>query len=211
MKVFNKVLLIIVALVLLLIAGYFIYNHFMMRNVKTPAYTVLKKSGPFEVRQYKPMLVAYVDVKGEAKKAINQGFRQLADYIFGNNIAMTAPVMQQGSGAKIQMTAPVMQKALGEDQWAVIFVMPTKYTLKDIPKPKNVSIKLSELPARQYAAIRFSGRWSHQRMQKYAKKLSEFINKNQLNAVGEPIYAFYNPPWTLPFMRRNEVLYMLKS
>ena len=185
-----------------------------MAKIETPPYQVIQSSEKIEVREYGPMIVAEVEVAGERSKAINAGFRILADYIFGNNapgqsIAMTAPVIQQ-KGAKIAMTAPVSQTQSG-DLWKVRFTMPSSYTLETLPKPNNPAIKIISIPGHRTVAIRFSGFWTDRNLRKNLEKLDAFIQDRGLNTMGDPIYAFYNPPWTLPFFRRNEVLYNLQS
>lgn len=181
----------------------------IMSDVETPDYELVKSQGAIEIRQYNPMLIAEVQMSGKREDAIGDGFRLLADYIFGNNIAnqdiaMTAPVQQQES-TKIAMTAPVQQQSTGDD-WQVSFVMPSEYTMDTLPKPVNERVALKEIPAKTFAAITFSGTNSDENVQKHEKILLEYIEANDLSVIGTPKYAFYNPPWTLPPMRRNEVM-----
>jgi effector-binding domain-containing protein len=185
-----------------------------MAKIETPTYQVIQSAGKIEVRKYSPMIVAEVEVSGERGKAINAGFRILADYIFGNNapgqnIAMTAPVIQQ-KGEKIAMTAPVSQTPSG-DLWKVRFTMPSSYTPETLPKPNNPAVKIISVPGHQTVAIRFSGFWWDRNLRKNLKKLDAFVRDRGLKTAGDPIYAFYNPPWTLPFFRRNEILYDLQE
>jgi effector-binding domain-containing protein len=178
-------------------------------NTEQPSYSVLDAEGDIEVREYAPMMVAEVEVTGERDKAINQGFRMIADYIFGNNtsqqkVAMTAPVIQQKS-EKIAMTAPVLQQ--GENNaWLVRFVMPSAYNLETIPKPNNSAVKLRLVSAKRFAAIRFSGFATESNLSRHLALLNEFVVKRKLKVISQKTYAFYNPPWTLPFLRRNEIL-----
>ena len=185
-----------------------------MAKIETPPYQVIQSAEKIEVREYAPMIVAEVAVAGERGKAIHAGFRVLADYIFGNNapgqsIAMTAPVIQQ-KGAKIAMTAPVSQTQNG-DLWKVRFTMPSSYTMQTLPRPNNPAIKIIPIPGHRTVVIRFSGFWTERNLRKNSGKLEAFIQSQRLKTMGDPIYAFYNPPWTLPFFRRNEVLYNLQS
>jgi hypothetical protein len=179
-----------------------------MSKVENPKYTVITSQGDIEIRQYAPMIAAQVQVKGERKEAIEAGFRLLADYIFGNNmaqqkIAMTAPVQQEST--KIAMTAPVAQQYVG-GSWQVSFVMPAQYTMDTIPKPVNNRVVLTALPAKKMAVIRFNGRGSEKNLQHHTEKLREYTTAKNLVLLGSPTYAFYNPPWTLPPLRRNEVM-----
>ena len=181
----------------------------MASNVETPDYRVSSKSGNFEIREYGPTIVAEVTVAGERDKAIQRGFGIIADYIFGNNlssakVAMTAPVTQQSS-EKIAMTAPVTQQAKGQS-WNVRFVMPSKYTMATLPKPVNPEVALIELPATRFAAIRFSGSASQDSLDQQEAQLRAFMAEGGLTAINTPQYAFYDAPWTLPFMRRNEIM-----
>jgi DNA gyrase inhibitor GyrI len=181
----------------------------IVSDVEQAKYTVAEKQGDIEIRDYPPMIVAEVEVHGERKEAINQGFRIIADYIFGNNIsaqkvAMTAPVIQQAS-EKIAMTAPVTQEGDGNN-WKVRFVMPAHYTMAKLPKPKNDAVKLKEVEGKRFAVIQFSGLAGQSSLKNHTYKLNGFISGHSIKAASLPAYAFYNPPWTLPFLRRNEVM-----
>ena len=181
----------------------------IVSNVEQPKYQVAESSGDIEIRDYAPMIVAEVDIPGERGDAIRKGFRIIADYIFGNNttaqkVPMTAPVTQQDS-EKIAMTAPVTQQGDG-NRWRVRFIMPSNYTLETLPKPNSPAIELKEIAAKRYAVIRFSGMAGEDSLKRRTKELNEWVRTKNLTPVSEPVYAFYNPPWTLPFLRRNEVM-----
>lgn len=181
----------------------------IVSNVEQANYMVIEKQGNLEIRDYSPMIVAEAEASGERKMAINQGFRIIADYIFGNNIssqnvAMTAPVTQQQS-EKIAMTAPVTQQGDG-DHWKVRFIMPAEQTLQTLPKPNNDSVTLKEIPSKRFAVIRFSGMAGSESLKSHTEELNSFLRTKSLAALSTPTYAFYNPPWTLPFLRRNEVM-----
>ena len=183
-------------------------------NVEQAKYEVVSSQGDIEVRLYAPMIVAEAEVTGDRKVAINEGFSIIADYIFGNNIskknvAMTAPVVQQQS-EKIAMTAPVTQEG-NRSQWKVRFVMPASYTMATLPKPNNDVVKLVEMPSKRFAVIRFSGMAGEASLKDHTEELNNFITGKNLNALSPPSYAFYNPPWTLPFLRRNEVMIEIPS
>lgn len=181
----------------------------IMSNVEQAKYDVVEEQDNIEIRDYAPMIIAEVEVSGERKEAINKGFRLIADFIFGNNapaqkVAMTAPVLQQPN-QKIAMTAPVTQQGEG-NSWKVRFVMPANYTMATLPKPNNNAVQLHEIAGKRFAAIRFSGMASEESLQEKTDKLNNFIAGKKLIAVSAPTYAFFNPPWTLPFLRRNEVM-----
>lgn len=180
-------------------------------DTEIPKYDVVSVSenDNIEIRRYDPMIIAEVEVQGERDEAISNGFRTLADYIFGNNtiqesIAMTAPVQQQAS-EKIAMTAPVQQQS-SEGGWKVSFVMPSQYTMETLPKPVSEEITIKEIAATTFVVIKFSGFSSNENVAEHEEKLLQYIQANQLQILGVPKYAFYNPPWTLPFLRRNEIM-----
>lgn len=181
----------------------------IMSNVEQPNYKIRSSVGKTEIRVYEPMILAEVLVQGLRTEAGKKGFRILADYIFGNNvvqrdIAMTAPVQQQGN-KKISMTAPVKQEQ-ENNAWKISFVMPSEYSITTIPQPNNKKILLHRIPQKTYIVMRFSGANTNENIEKYEKELLDYTTDQKINIIGSPKYAFYNPPWTLPFMRRNEII-----
>ncbi|MGP4972154.1 SOUL family heme-binding protein [Psychrobacter alimentarius] len=188
--------------------------------IEEPSYTVLSQVEDFELRRYDEQLVAQTWVSGDQDTASRQGFKILADYIFGNNtapsgesskISMTAPVTMQSdnlngqASQKIAMTAPVsMQQNNGK--WRVQFTMPSQYTMQTLPKPNNPDVKIVQVPAQTYGVIKFSGLASSKKVAKKTETLKSWMQTQKLVITGTPELARYNPPWTLPFMRRNEVL-----
>ena len=206
MKRRRKIIILIVATILVgaLVTGP------IMSNVETPSYKVIQSKGKIEIREFDPMVIAEVQVVGRRKDAISSGFKLLADYIFGNNISQenidTTATIQQPASEKIAMTAPVQQQ-LANDSWLVSFVMPSEYNLEDLPKPKNIEVKLKNVPVKRFVTIQFSGTSSDENLAKHKKLLVEFIKNNSISVTGTSKYAFYNPPWTLPLMRRNEVMF----
>lgn len=103
------------------------------------------------------------------------------------------------------MTAPVSQQSDG-DNWKVHFVMPSSYNMETLPTPNNPLVKLKEIEAKRFVAIRFSGIAGEENLKKNTEELQNFITDNGLESQSLPTYAFFNPPWTLPFLRRNEVM-----
>ena len=181
----------------------------VMSNVEKPDYKVIKSEQNIEIRQYDPMIIAEVEVKGKREDAISKGFRLLADYIFGNNtlgkdISMTAPV-QQKENLKIAMTAPVQQKLTGKS-WQISFVMPSKHSMDSLPTPNNNRVRLKKILTRKFVVIRFSGTNSNENLTAHKNRLLNYVEANEIKIIGSPKYAFYNAPWTLPFLRRNEVM-----
>jgi effector-binding domain-containing protein len=184
-------------------------------RIQEAAYTVERADKAFQVRRYAPQVVAEIVVDGTLEEAGNKAFRPLFNYISGanqskNKIAMTAPVAQQREGEKIAMTAPVGQEAIS-NRWAITFMMPAHFTLETLPTPTDENVHLRAIPARRMAAVRYSGTWSQQRYELNLARLREWMKAQDLTAVGDPVWARYNPPFTPWFLRRNEVLVPLPN
>lgn len=181
--------------------------------IEKPAYEVIGQDGPVEIRRYAPYLVAETFVEGDFDQASGEGFGRLFRYITGANvgsakISMTAPVGQaagQPAGEAIDMTAPVGQAAAPGGYW-VSFVVPSAYTLATVPKPTDPRVRIREIPARVVAAFTYSGSWSEARDRRVEANLRAAIGAQGLVPVGEPELARYDPPFTPPFLRRNEIL-----
>lgn len=196
---------------LLIITLMLISNHLMATN--EPEFKLTFKDNNYEIREYEPKILAQVTVKGNFNNASSKGFKVLADYIFGNNISidgnskidMTAPVIAETASKKIEMTAPVI--AEGRDsEWLISFVMPKEYSLKTLPKPNNKNITITSLPKEKYAVIVFSGLVRESNYNEQIKLLKNFIISKNLKIIDQVQIARYNPPWTLPFFRRNELM-----
>ncbi len=178
--------------------------------VEEPPYRVSLDDGDFQVREYPALIAAQVDVGGDRDQAANAGFRLLAGYIFGGNtrrqsIDMTAPVVEgRKAGESIAMTAPVVQ-AGATGAWTIRFIMPQGYTLATLPVPDDSRVKLVPLPPERIAVVRFSGLARPDDVAARTLALRGFIAAHHWTAAGEPLLARYNPPWTLWFLRRNEV------
>jgi hypothetical protein len=188
-----------------------ILSGFITSRVEQAKYTVVGKKRGYEIRKYAPQLLAEVAVKGNYEEAINEGFRILAGYIFGENvskrkIAMTAPVVErQGVSEKIAMTAPVLA-SLEKGHRVIAFGMPSGATMDNLPKPNNPQITFRMLNSRKVAVLRFSWFSGGQRVEAKKRQLLGMLNRDKVKTVSGPQYAGYNPPWTPPFMRRHEIL-----
>ena len=179
-----------------------------------PKFDLIEKADTFELRQYSPVLIAEVSVEGNLDEISGKGFRLIADYIFGNNkaksgasekIPMTAPVTVEPRAEKIAMTAPVSVQQ-NHGKWRMYFVMPAKYTLESLPVPNNPQVMLKAIPARNVAVITFSGIASESRTAIKTEELLAWMDSKHLKPASNPELARYNPPWTLPFFRRNEIM-----
>jgi hypothetical protein len=187
----------------------------VVNNVEQPDYEVVRQDGPIQVRRYPALVVAEVKRMGARREAVSAGFRPLASYIFakdraGPAISMTAPVTQERE--KIAMTAPVTQVRAEEGaskSWNVNFIMPSEYKLEDLPRPAKKDVTLRELPASRRAAIKFSGVATDELIAEKETQLIRWVSENGFKAVGNPIYAYYNDPFTPGPLRRNEVMLYL--
>ena len=178
--------------------------------IEEPKFTVVLREGDFEIRDYQAAVAAEVTVTGDQKGAATKGFRLLAGYIFGGNarrqtIAMTAPVAQEPTSEKIAMTAPVTQTP-ADGEWVVRFTMPSSYSLETLPTPNDPSVTLRTLAPARFAVLRFSGLAREASVEAKTADLMAFVKTHHLRASGAASLAQYNPPWTLWFMRRNEVM-----
>ena len=180
-------------------------------GIEKAKYEVVEKKGKCEIRQYQSHIVAETIVDSSFNEAGNIGFRRLFNYISGANrknesINMTAPVSQKDTPEKIAMTAPVNQQE-SEDKYSVSFLMPSKYTMETLPEPLDSNVRPKLIPARKIAAIRYSGSWSRRKYEAHRTLLEDFIQKKGLTITGKAIFARYDPPFQLWFLRRNEVLF----
>lgn len=181
------------------------------RGIKEPRYEVEKKAEGYEVRRYDSYLVTEAHIPPGTKDPLGEGFQMLFAYISGANkgsrkIAMTAPVLQEKpTSEKIPMTRPVLR--LDEKGSSLVaFVLPADYTLQTAPLPENPDIQIREIPARRVAVIRFSGYANDTVVAKKSKRLLSYLVRDGIKPTGAFLAAYYNPPWTPPFMRRNEVM-----
>ena len=193
----------------------------MSRAIEEPSFTVVKKIGEVEIRQYAPFVVAEVTVNADANDAGSQAFPILAGYIFGKNkgerkMAMTAPVIQlpapviqTPAPVKLEMTAPVTQTAV-PGGYVVQFVLPKTVTLATAPEPLDARVRLREMPAANWAVITYSGLWSQRNFEENLNALRAALKTADIAVQGEPVLSRYNGPLTPWFLRRNEVWLALK-
>jgi hypothetical protein len=183
-----------------------------------PKYEVVERNEGFEIRRYEPMVVAETKVEGDFDGVGNDAFEILAGYIFGKNaesmkIEMTAPVNQMPLKAEIRnesgttlISQQVNAATNEEGTYLITFVMPSEFTLETLPKPKDDRVHLKEIPGKLVAAKTYSGSWSREKYLKHEAALMEGLKEAGYEVIGEPIFARYNSPFTLPLLRRNEVL-----
>ena len=183
---------------------------FGVRSAEEPPYRAVTRVGTVEIRSYGPRLAAEAVVGGDQIAARGTGFRRLAGYIFGANrsratIAMTAPVTQ-GKGADIAMTAPVDQSPEPNGEWRIRFFMPASYTRETLPEPLDAGVRIVTVPGQTVAVLRYSGVPSAGAVRDANAKLLGALTGSGWDAAGTPTAWFYDPPWTLPPLRRNEAV-----
>lgn len=191
---------------------------FGIRTSEEASYHVIAKYGNIEIREYGEFVVIETDVEASYDEAGSIAFKKLFAYISGENgsqtkIAMTAPVVsREGSaldGEKVAMTSPVIGEKQGQG-WRYSFVLPAGYTLENAPVPSNPEVKLAVMPRKKVAVIRYSGPWKERAMHEKSEELIEWIRINGLERLSTPRSAGYDPPWTLSFLRRNEIMIDVK-
>ena len=181
----------------------------LSQAIEEPDYQVLRKLDNVELRQYAPYVVAEVVLNSTPEEAGNQAFPILAGYIFGKNkgerkLAMTAPVTQSAVPVRMDMTAPVTQAAVAGGM-RVQFVLPKGVSLASAPEPLDSRVQLREVPASQWAVIRYSGLWSQANYDEHLALLKAALDAAGVATQGEPLLARYNGPITPWFLRRNEI------
>ena len=191
-----------------------------MFNLEEPAFDTLKKDADFELRSYRPMVVAEVMVQGDVARAGKEGARLVKDYIFreglnkpadgsqagSEKISMTLPVTMEKAPEKIAMTVPVTMEPAAGASYRLHFVMPSKYTLQTLPKSTDPRVSLREVPAQKVAAIRFSKFSTEATIAAQTTLLQNWMAQQGLKPAGKPQFARYDPPFVPPLLRRSEIL-----
>lgn len=183
-----------------------------------PEFEVIHRTDSFEVRRYRPFVIAEVKIDDEFKAAGSRAFNTLFQYISGANrgttkIEMTTPVRQSPvQGEKIEMTAPVLQRsATDAEAYLVSFVLPSQYDASTAPEPDDPEVQIRQVPERVMAVKRYSGFWSESNYLKHEAELLDAIKAAGYETVGRPEWARYNPPFMPWFLRRNEVMVEVRA
>lgn len=184
-----------------------------------PVYTVEKSTESFEIRRYSPYLVAEIALTGGFEDGRNAAFRALFGYISGNNrsqqkLEMTIPVITapaKESGEAIAMTVPVITQDSEPGGQSMQFVLPARFTLETVPQPLDTRVRIRSQPEQWMAVRRFSGRSSERNFRENETVLRVAIQEAGLSATGAAQFAVYNSPFTLWFLRRNEVMVPMKQ
>lgn len=185
-----------------------------VHNIEQPTYEVVANMNGYEIRSYDSYIVAEATVEaGSEREGLTEGFKIVADYIFGNNtteekVSMTSPVLSGSEGVgnsqKIDMTSPVLATGDGDSR-TIAFVMPSKYTLESLPKPNDERVQLRTVPAQTVAVKKFSWYATNSRISAKKEELLRDLGEDNVKITGFPYYAGYNPPLTIPFMQQHEI------
>ena len=176
-----------------------------------PAYRVIAHAGDAEIRAYGPRLAAQTEAEGDTDEARGAAFRRLAAYIFGANhghasIAMTAPVATSAAGTSIAMTAPVATSGADGHGLTMTFYMPAQFTAATLPVPNDPRVRIVTVPAQTVAVWRYSGSTGDSHVAAAHAALLSALAGSPWRPVGSVYDWFYDPPWTLPPLRRNEAV-----
>lgn len=200
--------------IIIFLLVWIIGSYVVVWAIEKPAYIVLEIRDGYEIREYKPYIQAEAVITGSYSEATNQGFRIIAEYIFGNNttkenIAMTSPVLESptsNQSEKIAMTSPVLETTTGTATRTIAFILPSKYTLATLPTPNNSAVTLTSVPARKVAVLRFSWYPTEDRVNQKKELLVSLLTRDKEQVAGPIETARYNPPLSMPLTLRNEII-----
>jgi len=190
-----------------LIAAIALANHSEARTQEVP-YQVKQSDRSFEVREYGPRIVAEVEATGSREKALSEAFNTLAGFLFGKNSPQSHVELHKSVVSpkeKLSMTVPVTTQSIGPSTIRMRFFMPTTYLMENLPVPDDKRIKVFELPSQRFAVLRFSGSARKDNFDRHWETLKKILDRKGLTPTGEPFEAYYNPPFTPIFLKRNEV------
>ena len=178
-------------------------------GIEKPEYTVIHVEDGVEYRQYEPYLVSesFATVEdGNYEAAGQTAVDRVLAYIRGDN----RRVDNEAESEKMGMTLPIEQ-TMAADGWRVSLKVPSRYARDEVPLPNDARVTIREVPARLMAVIRHSGRWTQENFTSQMDKLTRTIEAQSVESVGDMEMAFYNPPITPPFLRRNEVMVEVRN
>ena len=162
---------------------------------ESAAYKVVRSDGKFELRDYPVLTVVETPMAAGSRDGDDGSFMRLFRFISGGNeakqkIAMTTPVFMSGTGTNATMS----------------FMIPAKLKTEEVPKPSGGPLTVREFAAGRFAVLRFSGGRDATKEAESLAQLKTWMNTEKLSVLSSPVYAYFDPPWTPPFLRRNEVL-----
>jgi hypothetical protein len=170
-------------------------------GIEKPAYTVERKDGAVEIRDYPALKLATTQMGAEGRRGNDGAFMKLFRYIEGAN----------AGGQKIAMTSPVVMEGAGDER-TMGFIVPAKVAaVGAIPEPARADVRIGEIAAGRFAVLRFRGSGKPEQETEASRRLSAWLAAEGLGAAGDPIFAYYDPPWTPVPFRRNEVMVRLTA
>jgi hypothetical protein len=195
------------------LAGEALLGVFGIRVYEEPRYEVIERIGDrVEIRRYAPRLAAEVELASPGEAGRSEAFQLLFAYIAGanrasvagsDNIAMTMPVELAGQ-QRLAMTVPVQTSEAAGDRH-MRFFLPAKYQRDTAPKPADPRVRLVTASEGTIATLRFSGTGGDRDIRQRQAELTERLAAARWRPTSEPYVLFYDAPFTLPFLRRNEV------
>lgn len=206
-----NILYLLLWIIILSFVTWIVWSYIAQRWLEEPKYSIISQEKTYEIREYSPYIVAEVEVFWSQQEALNNGFRLLAGYIFGWNtskasISMTTPVIDTKTNESIKMTTPVIDIKWANSSHTVQFTMPSEYTLETLPTPDDERVKLHEISTSKIAALRFTGWVTEKKSEQKIEKLRTLLLQDGFSIEWNFSLAQYNPPFSFPFMRRNEIL-----
>lgn len=190
------VVLILIVLIAVYSIAHVVYREYI---IEKPSYEVLEKKNGYEIREYKNILVAKVEVDSDDRDAMNSGFMEVADFIFGNN--------DTGNGSeKIAMTSPVLDERTSDGKRIISFVMPSKWTQETLPRPNNDKIEIELFESKTYAVKKFTGGWDQATIDKKLEELKAGLKTDKIPYTSNTIFAYYDPPSAPAFVRRVDIM-----
>ena len=213
--------------VIILAVGFLAYRVargwiYSLDQIGEPSYSVELKDGNVEIRRYEGFALAETTAQAPFRQATGRSFSSLFRYISGNNRSRQTDAADIPRSEKIAMTAPVLLEPTGArdggealdraeiDGWTMAFILPDEYTLDNAPRPASARVDIRDVESRRVASIRFSGRFTVRNGETHRAKLSDWLESHDLEHRGDWKLAGYDPPFTLPLLRRNEVLVTLR-
>ena len=180
-----------IAFVLLLMSQLFMA--YRTAQIESPLYEVIKSFEKFEIRNYNAMVLAQTQMNSNLyTESSSMGFKTVANYIFGGN----------KENQKIAMTSPVIME-MGEIS-KMSFVMPKEHSFDNLPKPNSENVELIQVQPKTYAVLAFTGFANDKKIERYSKRLLQFLKSENLTPIGNTKFLGYNPPWQV-LGRKNEV------
>lgn len=184
---------------------------FGIRTGESPKYDVIHEDGELEIRRYQALLRVKTFAPGVYAASLDTGFARLLSFMSGHNdggtrLRRSKPAMRSSTdGERITMTTPVLHAA-GQGGWTVAFILPRKYSFSTAPRPLDAEVELEQVPPQTMAILRYSGHVDEVRVQRKFRELRGWVQSIGWRSISEPLAAQYDPPFTISFLKRNEVL-----